>query len=145
MKMATRTLDDWFDAYARDHKNPTNKQIHYVCVPLIYLSVVGFLAFFNQWVGLTVITLVTAFYGSLNLRLAIVMGLLTLLSFALLRLLPHVEIWAAVVFVGAWIGQFYGHHLEGQKPSFFEDLQFLLIGPIWVVDAGLRFLKIEYR
>ncbi len=32
-----------------------------------------------------------------------------------------------IVFVLAWIGQFYGHKIEGVKPSFFEDLQFLMI------------------
>jgi len=37
------------------------------------------------------------------------------------------------VFVVAWIGQFYGHKVEGKKPSFFKDLLFLLIGPIWVL------------
>jgi uncharacterized membrane protein YGL010W len=37
-----------------------------------------------------------------------------------------------VGFVIGWIGQFVGHHIEGKKPSFFEDLQFLLIGPIWI-------------
>ena len=38
------------------------------------------------------------------------------------------------IFVVAWIGQFYGHKLEGKKPSFFKDLQFLLIGPAWVFE-----------
>jgi uncharacterized membrane protein YGL010W len=38
------------------------------------------------------------------------------------------------IFVIAWIGQFYGHKLEGKKPSFFKDLQFLLIGPAWVFE-----------
>jgi uncharacterized membrane protein YGL010W len=37
------------------------------------------------------------------------------------------------IFVLAWIGQFYGHHIEGKKPSFLKDLQFLLIGPAWVI------------
>jgi uncharacterized membrane protein YGL010W len=37
-----------------------------------------------------------------------------------------------VLFIIAWIGQFYGHKIEGKKPSFFKDLQFLLIGPAWV-------------
>lgn len=40
-------------------------------------------------------------------------------------------------FVFAWIGQFYGHKVEGKKPSFFKDLQFLLIGPVWCMDAYL--------
>ena len=38
-----------------------------------------------------------------------------------------------IIFIVAWIGQFYGHHIEGKKPSFAKDLQFLLIGPLWVV------------
>ena len=38
------------------------------------------------------------------------------------------------IFVVAWIGQFYGHKLEGKKPSFIKDLQFLLIGPAWVIQ-----------
>ncbi|KCY98480.1 hypothetical protein J969_4600 [Acinetobacter baumannii 26016_3] len=41
------------------------------------------------------------------------------------------------LFVFAWIGQFYGHKVEGKKPSFFKDLQFLLIGPVWCMDAYL--------
>ena len=43
-----------------------------------------------------------------------------------------------VIFVVAWIGQFYGHKIEGQKPSFFKDLQFLLIGPAWVFEKLSR-------
>jgi uncharacterized membrane protein YGL010W len=34
----------------------------------------------------------------------------------------------------AWIGQFYGHKIEGKKPSFLKDLEFLLIGPLWVIQ-----------
>ena len=50
----------------------------------------------------------------------------------------HVLETSIAVFVLAWIGQFYGHKIEGKKPSFFEDLAFLLIGPLWVVEAFLR-------
>jgi uncharacterized membrane protein YGL010W len=39
-----------------------------------------------------------------------------------------------IIFITSWIGQFYGHHIEGKKPSFAKDLQFLLIGPLWVVQ-----------
>jgi uncharacterized membrane protein YGL010W len=38
-----------------------------------------------------------------------------------------------VIFAIAWVFQFIGHHLEGKRPSFFKDLQFLLIGPLWVL------------
>ena len=43
-----------------------------------------------------------------------------------------------IIFVVAWIGQFYGHKIEGKKPSFFKDLQFLLIGPAWVFEKLSR-------
>ena len=46
--------------------------------------------------------------------------------------LPLVHI-SWIIFVVAWIGQFIGHKIEGKKPSFFNDLQFLLVGPIWVI------------
>ena len=49
-----------------------------------------------------------------------------------------------VIFVIAWIGQFIGHAVEGQRPSFFKDLQFLLIGPLWLLAAGYRYLRIAY-
>jgi uncharacterized membrane protein YGL010W len=42
------------------------------------------------------------------------------------------------IFVVAWIGQFYGHKVEGMKPSFIKDLQFLLIGPLWVIEKIVR-------
>ena len=48
------------------------------------------------------------------------------------------------VFVAAWIGQFYGHKVEGKKPSFFKDLQFLLIGPAWLLHFVYRKLGIPY-
>jgi uncharacterized membrane protein YGL010W len=36
------------------------------------------------------------------------------------------------VFIISWIAQFWGHKIEGKKPSFLQDLAFLLIGPLWV-------------
>jgi uncharacterized membrane protein YGL010W len=53
-------------------------------------------------------------------------------------------LWAVGIFVVAWIGQFVGHKIEGKKPSFLEDLQFLLIGPAWLMHfifkkMGIRF------
>ena len=50
-----------------------------------------------------------------------------------------------LIFIIAWVGQFIGHKIEGQKPSFFEDIQFLLIGPAWIISfiykkMGINFL-----
>ena len=44
----------------------------------------------------------------------------------------------------AWIGQFIGHKIEGKKPSFFDDLRFLLIGPLFVLSFLYRRLHLAY-
>ena len=48
------------------------------------------------------------------------------------------------VFILAWIGQFIGHKIEGKKPSFFEDIQFLLIGPAWLLSFIYKKLGIKF-
>ncbi len=64
---------------------------------------------------------------------------------AAMRLLPF-PVWqnALGIFVVAWIGQFIGHHIEGKKPSFLKDLQFLLIGPAWLLSFIYKKLDIKY-
>lgn len=51
---------------------------------------------------------------------------------------------AVTIFVLAWIGQFIGHKIEGAKPSFFKDLQFLLMGPAWLLSFLYDRLGIRY-
>ncbi len=65
------------------------------------------------------------------------MAALMLVMAWLIYVLPVGMGFYIAIFVLAWIGQFYGHKVEGKKPSFFKDLQFLLIGPIWCMDAYL--------
>ena len=48
------------------------------------------------------------------------------------------------VFVLSWIFQFIGHKIEGKKPSFLKDLQFLLVGPAWLLHFILKKLGIRY-
>jgi len=48
------------------------------------------------------------------------------------------------IFVLAWIGQFIGHKIEGKKPSFLKDIQFLLIGPAWLMSFIYKKLGIPY-
>ena len=47
------------------------------------------------------------------------------------------------IFATAWIGQFLGHKIEGKKPAFFKDLQFLLIGPLWLLSFIYNKLNIK--
>ncbi|EIA10320.1 DUF962 domain-containing protein [Flavobacterium frigoris] len=147
-----KTLNEWFEEYSVSHKNRTNKKIHYICVPLIFFSVVGlFMSIPSQilnplasvhpvlanW-AFIVLVFILLFY----FRLSIIMGLKMLVftticligNYIIAQSLPLLWFSIAVFTVG-WIGQFYGHKIEGKKPSFIKDLQFLLIGPAWVIHS----------
>ena len=146
-----KTLQDWYDDYAVSHQNKTNQQIHYVCVPVIFFSIVGLLMsipngfltglglenpMIGNWAVIVLIP-VLIFYLRLSFPLFLrMLGFSTLCiigNYYLGQYLPLLMT-SLVVFVLAWIGQFYGHKIEGKKPSFLKDLQFLLIGPAWVFE-----------
>ncbi len=144
-----RTFNEWMAEYGVSHKNPTNQLIHKICVPLIMLTVIGFIKLiptpeaFSSIPQLNWATIFVAgclvFYLTLNFLMFIGMLILTGLMYAIVLQLESAGILLAfsiIVFVLSWIGQFYGHKIEGKKPSFLQDLAFLLIGPLWV----LRFL-----
>ncbi len=142
-----RTVDQWLEEYGESHRHPVNKALHWVCVPVIVLTVMGFLrslptpdAFATlpglDWATLAVV-LAVGYYLRLSPALAIGAAPLLILGLAALGWLESlpVPLWAscAALFVGAWIGQFVGHAIEGRRPSFLKDLQFLLIGPLWLL------------
>ena len=143
-----RSVDRWLDEYGQSHQNPTNKAIHWVCVPVIVWTVVALIWAIPspfQWLNWAVLFMTAAmlWYIALSPRLALGIGLFLAACFALTvaveRYVP-LPLWqvALAVFVLAWIGQFIGHHIEGKKPSFFKDLQFLLVGPAWLMGFVYR-------
>ena len=155
-----RKIDQLLSEYGESHQNVTNKTIHWICVPLIFFSIVGLIAsipsglvqdlfgsYFN-WATVAMI-LVLVYYVSLSPSLSVGMALFT---FACLYLTKTIALsgiaplWLVciLIFVLAWIGQFYGHKVEGKKPSFFKDLQFLLIGPAWLMHFIYKKLGISY-
>ena len=70
--------------------------------------------------------------------------LFALMPYPLTLLGSHALHVAVAVFVLAWIGQFIGHAIEGRKPSFFEDVKFLLVGPAWLLHLAYRRAGIRY-
>lgn len=157
-------MQQWFDEYGQSHQNQTNKLIHWVCVPLIFFSIIGLLAsipsntikapfpaFLQPYLhfGTIVILLGLLFY--LRLSFTMFLGMAAVCFFmlwavGLVNAATTVPLWlvSLVIFVLAWIGQFYGHKVEGKKPSFLKDLQFLLIGPAWLLGFIYRKLGIPY-
>lgn len=155
----TRRIDVLLAEYGESHQNPTNKTIHWIAVPVIAWSVIAILwalptpGFFpaNLYVNWATIACALAFiyYLTLSIPLAIGMAAFSALSIAIIRLLEtnltiRVEWIAGALFVFAWVFQFAGHEVEGKKPSFFKDLQFLLIGPAWLMHFLYRRLGIPY-
>jgi uncharacterized membrane protein YGL010W len=154
-----RRVADWLGEYGESHSNPTNKLLHWICVPPIVLAVMGFLwaipvpgAFtaVSPWLNwATLIALIACvYYLLLSPRLALGIALTYVVMFAVLAQLAELPwpLWATclTIFVIAWIGQFIGHAYEGKRPSFFKDVQFLMIGPLWLVAALYRRLGVSY-
>jgi len=132
-----KTISEWLDEYSESHQDKTNKAIHWVCVPAILFSIIGILAHFSALLTALILVLTFVFYARLDLVLAVAMAALLAVMAWLIFILPVGVGFYIAIFVLAWIGQFYGHKVEGKKPSFLKDLQFLLIGPVWCMDAYL--------
>lgn len=158
-----KTIEEWFDAYGESHQNSTNKLVHWICVPVIFFSIVGLLseipaAFLKDLVseevapyvhwGTVLIILGMLFYVRLSLSISIGMLFISAVILYIIKWMNiqgiHVGYTSLVLFVLAWLGQFWGHKIEGKKPSFFQDLQFLMIGPIWLLGFIYRKIGLPY-
>ena len=129
-----RTLTQWLAEYSESHQNPTNQLIHKICVPAIVLSIVCMLSAAGAWWLGIAFALALVFYARLSIPYTVISALVFVLMLWFASILSHPFVVGLTIFVIAWIGQFYGHHLEGKKPSFFKDVQFLLIGPLWTLS-----------
>lgn len=155
-----KKIDSLFAEYAESHQNPKNKTIHWICVPLIFFSILGFISLIPaphfcapiygciSIASLIAILLVSIFYFRLSWKIAIIMIFIMLLFehfiYYINISLPSSWLVFVIIFILSWIGQFYGHKIEGKKPSFLKDLQFLLIGPIWLLSFILKKWNIKY-
>lgn len=158
-----RKIDQLLSEYGESHQNATNKTIHWICVPLIFLSIVGLVASIpanvlqsilgegNPYANWATVALVLAvvYYVSISISLSIGMMLFAVLCLFVVNLIVQFNVaplWmvSLIIFVVAWIGQFYGHKVEGKKPSFLKDVQFLLIGPAWLMHFVYKKIGIPY-
>jgi uncharacterized membrane protein YGL010W len=155
-----RTADEWFEAYGVCHQNETNKLLHWICIPAIVFSLIALL--WSMPVPATILSVAPWFNWSLvllsvssifYLRLSVSLGVGMILFWGLIvgaivlceqAGFTNLATLAMIVFVVAWIGQFVGHKIEGQKPAFVDDLKFLLIGPLWLLGFVYRRLGIKY-
>ncbi len=149
-----KTIHQWFNEYGESHQNPANELIHWICVPTIFLSIVGLLFSVKLTAGYTItlahiaLVPVLIFYIRLSPKMAIGIFLFALICLWICAQLElfSIPLWQTclIIFIIAWIGQFIGHKIEGHKPSFLKDIQFLLIGPAWLMSFIYRKLGISY-
>lgn len=150
-----KPLNQWLDEYSESHQNKYNQWIHTICVPLIFWSIYFMLFSIpfpkDRSMYLNMANLVYLFALIFWFRLHIKIGFFFLIHGFIMALATMI-IWTGafmqydkalfrasfIIFVLAWTGQFIGHKIEGKKPSFFKDIQFLLIGPIWVLKDLFR-------
>ena len=149
-----KTIQEWITEYGESHQNPINKAIHWVCVPLIMLSLLSLISlipfpfkieliqfhsklFYLNWSTIFLIICVI-FYLRLSVSIALGMLIIAITMILSISIIEFIDasIWkmSILIFILAWIGQFIGHKIEGKKPSFFEDIQFLFIGPAWLLS-----------
>ena len=159
-----KTAQQWFDEYGVSHQNPFNKFVHWICVPSIFFSIVGLFAavphafldglFPENWapyVNFASLALLVAMIFYFSISKTIFLGMVAVSAVcvwgnAAIEQVNFMPLWqfSLIVFVLAWIGQFIGHKIEGAKPSFFKDLQFLLVGPAWLIHFIYKKVGIPY-
>lgn len=155
-----RTIDKLLQEYGHSHQNSTNKFIHWICVPSIMFSLFGLImsipffgeiSLFFNWAAL-VLVLALIYYLRLSVTMfmgfAMIGALILMGNFAIFRALDfhngYLALTSLGIFAVAWVGQFIGHKIEGEKPSFLKDLQFLLVGPAWLLHFIFERLNIRY-
>jgi uncharacterized membrane protein YGL010W len=142
----SRNIHALLAQYSESHRNPTNELIHFVCVPLIVFSLLGILWAIHPVLALAAVGAAMWYYLQLSKPFAVGMLAMSILMLAILAAMPPVTVLplSIAVFVVSWIGQFIGHKIEGKKPSFLDDLRFLLIGPLFVLGFLYRRFNLVY-
>ncbi|WP_295652015.1 Mpo1-like protein [uncultured Mucilaginibacter sp.] len=164
-KEQKKLVDVYFDKYAESHQNPKNELIHWICVPLIVFSLlglvwaipfphIGFLGKYNEdfnWASFLIGFSIYYYYKLSPILSYFMLIVVFVFTYGVMELDtwaktggPQLWLSCLTVFVLAWVGQFIGHKIEGKKPSFLDDIKFLLIGPIWLLHFVLLRWKVKY-
>ena len=144
-EISSRRIDELLNHYAQSHLHPTNEGIHFAAIPLIMLSLIGLMFCLHPLVAYGFILASMIYYLRLSLPFAAAMTVWSAIMLAVVHAMGEQRLYICLaVFVGAWVMQFIGHKIEGKKPSFFEDVQYLWIGPLFVLQPLMRKFRIAW-
>ena len=143
---ADRKVDRLLAHYGESHRHPVNEAIHMVAIPAIMLSIVGLLFAVHPWVAYAFVAASLVYYARLHAPAFLVTMLVgTVVLLAVVHAMGSLVLpLSGAIFVVAWIFQFVGHKIEGRKPSFFEDIQYLWVGPLFVLSKIFQRLGIRW-
>ena len=139
-----RRIDVLVGQYAESHRHPTNVAVHWVCVPIIVWCTLALMFVLHPWLCYAFAAFSLAYYARLSWRMATVMAAFTAAAVGSFFWVPHLGWVALGAFIATWVAQFIGHRIEGKKPSFLEDLQFLLVGPLFLLVKAFRRAGLRY-
>jgi uncharacterized membrane protein YGL010W len=146
-----KNLVDHLSQYAAYHRDTRNIASHFIGIPLIVVAVAVLLSrpgteIAGLWLSPATFATLAAlrFYFRLDLGFGVLMTVLLGLCLWAGQILAvqSTMVWLSAglgLFVVGWAIQFVGHHYEGRKPAFVDDLSGLIVGPLFVV-AEVAFL-----
>ena len=150
-----KTLQQQLSNYALYHRSKRNVLTHFIGIPLIVYAIIclfaridiSFVESINMPItGVHIAAfLAVLYYLMLSISLGLIMaGIFAILIYAALPIAAMTTTYWLVssigLFVVGWLFQFIGHHFEGKKPAFVDDIIGLVIGPLFVLVEALFLL-----
>jgi uncharacterized membrane protein YGL010W len=159
-----RELDQLLETYGESHQNAINKAIHWLCIPAIVFSLMGLLAsipsgaisawlpaayqpYFNWATVFLLVSVVFYLRHSLTISIGMILfSVACIIGNVWLAQNIHMPLWqiSLIIFAAAWVVQFIGHKIEGKKPSFLDDIKFLMVGPAWLLHFIYKKIGLKY-
>lgn len=137
-----RPLEQLLTQYAAYHRDRRNLKTHFLGVPMIVFAVILALAqvivgpVHLAWVAML---LASVYYLLLDRPLGLALVVYLCANVVLASVISALSntttalVLAAILFIGGWIIQFVGHHYEGVKPAFLDDISGLYVSPIFLM------------
>ena len=133
MVVIMKSLNIWLTEYSDMHQDKRNQIIHTIFVPLIMFSILGIFWAISIYLLSLLIIATFIFYLLLSIKYSIIMAIITTIMLLALSVIPNKIDVCLAIFMISWFFQFLGHIYEKKQPAFSKYIQFLLIGPLWLI------------
>ena len=126
-----------FHFYRSYHQNPYNKAIHLLCIPMLSLCFLNFASIIKA--DRALLLFYSGYYLSLSLKVGIVMTIYLIGLYKFAKSFRFVVLnwreYTFKLFIFAWIFQFFGHFIEGNRPALLTGItQAFLEAPLFTVE-----------